>query len=128
MPEQLYEGHCVPCQRGDPPVTDDEIRAYLPSIPNWGLGEDKGIRKLSRVYRFEDFLSALAFTNRVGYLAEHEGHHPQIITEWGKVTVTWWTHAIKNLHKNDFIMAARTDELYKVAPGAKGSASSASKV
>jgi 4a-hydroxytetrahydrobiopterin dehydratase len=121
MPEQLYEGHCLPCKRGDPPVTDEEIRAALPAIPRWGIGEDKGIPQLRRVFRFEDFLSALAFTNRVGYLAEQEGHHPQVITEWGKVTVIWWTHAIKNLHQNDFIMAAKTDELYNAAPGAKTS-------
>ena len=63
-------------------------------------------------FTFGSFAEALAFTDAVGALAEAEGHHPAILTEWGRVTVTWWTHAIKGLHRNDFIMAARTDELY----------------
>jgi 4a-hydroxytetrahydrobiopterin dehydratase len=66
------------------------------------------------VFTFNDFAGALAFTNRVGALAEAEGHHPAILTEWGKVTVTWWTHAISGLHRNDFIAAAKTDALSRV--------------
>jgi 4a-hydroxytetrahydrobiopterin dehydratase len=66
---------------------------------------------LEKVYAFPDFAKALAFTNRVGELAESENHHPAILTEWGRVTITWWTHKIKGLHRNDFIMAARTDEI-----------------
>ena len=73
------------------------------------------MRNLERVFKWKNFVQALAFTNRVGELAEEEGHHPALLTEWGKVTVTWWTHKIKGLHRNDFIMAARTDQLYSSA-------------
>ena len=74
------------------------------------LGRD-GVKQLQRVFRFRNFQAALAFTNRVGALAEAQGHHPLLITEWGRVTVCWWTHKIGGLHLNDFIMAARTDTL-----------------
>lgn len=69
-----------------------------------------GVSQIQRVYGFSDFEQALMFTNRVGAIAEAAGHHPALLTEWGKVTVTWWTHAIKGLHQNDFVMAAKTDE------------------
>jgi 4a-hydroxytetrahydrobiopterin dehydratase len=70
-----------------------------------------GIPRLERQYRFRSFVDALAFTNRVGEIAEAEGHHPAILTEWGRVTVSWWTHKIRGLHRNDFVMAAKTDRL-----------------
>ena len=73
--------------------------------------ERDGIKRLERVFKFKDFAEALAFTNKVGQIAEEEGHHPSILTEWGRVTVTWWTHKIKGLHRNDFIMATKTDRL-----------------
>ena len=68
--------------------------------------------QLERAFKFRTFAQALAFTNKVGEVAELEGHHPALLTEWGKVTVTWWTHKIRGLHKNDFICAAKTDELF----------------
>jgi 4a-hydroxytetrahydrobiopterin dehydratase len=68
---------------------------------------------LSRRFRFDDFANALAFTNALGKLAEEEDHHPALLTEWGRVTVTWWTHKIRGLHRNDFVMAAKADELYR---------------
>ena len=71
-----------------------------------------GIKHLERRFTLRDFAQALAFTNRVGQAAEGEGHHPSILTEWGGVTVTWWTHKIGGLHQNDFIMAVKTDRLY----------------
>ena len=73
--------------------------------------ERDGIRRLERVFRLKDFAQALEFTNKVGALAEAEGHHPALLTQWGSVTVTWWTHKIRGLHRNDFIMAAKTDRL-----------------
>lgn len=82
-----------------------------PQIPDWVLVEREGIERLERVYPFTNFAEALAFTNRVGALAEEEGHHPAILTEWGRVTVTLWTHKIRGLHRNDFIMAAKVDSL-----------------
>jgi 4a-hydroxytetrahydrobiopterin dehydratase len=75
--------------------------------------EQDRIKKLTRVFRFGDFAEALAFTNALGELAEEEDHHPALLTEWGRVTVTWWTHKIKGLHRNDFVMAAKADEVYR---------------
>jgi len=93
-------------------VTDTEINQLHPGIPQWRFIEEGGIRKLERAFRFANFVKALAFTNGVGELAEAEGHHPRLTTEWGKVTITWWTHKIRGLHRNDLIMAAKTDGLY----------------
>ena len=83
----------------------------MAQLPQWDIVQQDGVSRLQRVYRFKNFVEALAFTNRVGDLAESEGHHPLLITEWGRVTVQWWTHKIGGLHVNDFIMAARADEL-----------------
>jgi len=80
-------------------------------VPDWEIVERDGVQQLERVFKFKNFVQALAFTNRVGDLAEAEDHHPALLTEWGKVTVTWWTHAANGLHKNDFIAAAKTDQL-----------------
>jgi 4a-hydroxytetrahydrobiopterin dehydratase len=85
---------------------------FAPQVPDWQIVERESIRRLERIFKFKNFVQALAFTDRVGELAEAEGHHPAILTEWGKVTVTWWTHKIRGLHRNDFIMAAKTDQLY----------------
>jgi 4a-hydroxytetrahydrobiopterin dehydratase len=108
----LMQEKCAACRADSPVVTDREISEFHPQVPEWKLIEESGIRKLDRVFRFPNFATALAFTNSVGNLAEAEGHHPRIVTEWGKVAVTWWTHKIRNLHRNDFIMAAKTDRLY----------------
>ena len=74
---------------------------------------ESGVQKLSWVFRFPNFSSAMAFTDSVGRQAESEGHHPRLITEWGRVTLAWWTHKIHGLHRNDFIMAAKSDSLYE---------------
>jgi 4a-hydroxytetrahydrobiopterin dehydratase len=110
--DNLLQMKCVACRADAPRVTEAEIAEFQPQVPDWRLLERNGISQLERVYKFKNFVEALKFTNRVGELAEEEGHHPAIRTEWGKVTVTWWTHKIKGLHRNDFIMAARTDQLY----------------
>lgn len=102
---------CVACRRDAPQVTDAEIAELQPQIPDWELVEIDGVKRLRRAFSFDDFASALAFTNRVGEIAEDERHHPALLTEWGRVTVSWWTHKIKGLHRNDFIMAAKTDAL-----------------
>lgn len=111
-PEQLAGMSCTACRRGEPTVTAAEIAALMPQVPEWNLVERDGVTRLERLFRFANFAEALAFTNRVGAAAEREGHHPTLLTEWGRVTVTWWTHKINGLHRNDFIMAARTDGLY----------------
>ncbi|HVN56528.1 MAG TPA: 4a-hydroxytetrahydrobiopterin dehydratase [Anaerolineaceae bacterium] len=108
----LSRFECVPCKGNEPKISDVEIAEYQPQVPDWSILEADGIKKLQRTFKFPDFAQALAFTNRVGQLAEQENHHPSILTEWGRVTITWWTHKIKGLHRNDFIMAARTDEAY----------------
>lgn len=107
----LREMKCVACRAGEPTVTDAEINALRPQIPDWQIREVDGMKRLERVFKFKNFAQALEFTNKVGAIAEQEDHHPMIITEWGKVTIDWWTHKIGGLHKNDFIMAARVDEL-----------------
>ena len=108
----LTQFKCVPCRGGEPTVTDAELVEFVPQVPDWQIVEREGIQRLERVFKFKNFVQAMAFTHRVGELAESEGHHPAILTEWGRVTVTWWTHKIRGLHRNDFIMAAKTDQLY----------------
>jgi len=111
--EALKEMSCVACRSNAPAVTEAEIAELQPQISEWEIVEQDGIRKLTRVFRFDDFAKALAFTHALGELAEEEGHHPALLTEWGRTTVTWWTHKIKGLHRNDFVMAAKADELYR---------------
>jgi 4a-hydroxytetrahydrobiopterin dehydratase len=104
---------CVACRRDAPTVTEAEVVELHPQVSEWEIVEQEGIKKLNRVFRFDDFAKALAFTNALGELAEEQGHHPALLTEWGQTTVTWWTHKIKGLHRNDFIMAAKADEVYR---------------
>jgi 4a-hydroxytetrahydrobiopterin dehydratase len=110
--QALTQMTCVACRGGEPTVTEAELAEYSPQVPDWNIVERDGVKRLERAFTFPTFAQALAFTDKVGKLAEAEGHHPAILTEWGRVTVTWWTHAIGGLHRNDFIMAAKTDELY----------------
>ncbi|WP_282040455.1 4a-hydroxytetrahydrobiopterin dehydratase [Halomonas alimentaria] len=110
---QLSRESCEACRVGAPTVTEEEVKALGAEVPEWQIVERDGIMKLERVFTFPDFRQALAFTQRVGELAEQADHHPALLTEWGKVTVTWWSHKIKGLHRNDFILAARTDEVAK---------------
>ena len=110
--EALSQEKCVACRRDAPTVTDAEVAELRPQVPNWEIVDVDGIERLSRVFRFADFAQALEFTTRVGAIAEEQGHHPALLTEWGRTTVSWWTHKIRGLHRNDFVMAAKTDELY----------------
>lgn len=109
----LTNEHCVACRADSPHVTDEEIAELMPQLPDWQLMEEDGIRKLDRVFRLRNFAQALALTNAVGTLAEEQDHHPRLITEWGRLRVTWWTHKIRDLHRNDFIMAALTDDAHR---------------
>lgn len=109
----LVHKRCVPCEGGVAPASDREIARYLEQLPDWRVVERDGVKRLERSFRFDDFAAALAFTNRVGEAAEEQGHHPLLATTWGEVTVSWWTHAIGGLHENDFVMAAKTDELHR---------------
>lgn len=94
-------------------LSDTELASRKQQLPGWNVIEVDGIPRLVRVYKFPDFAHALSFTNRVGALAEQEGHHPALLTEWGKVTVSWWTHDVGGLQALDADMASRTDGLYK---------------
>ena len=109
--DELTSQKCEACRVGAPRITQAAIAGLMPQIPDWRIVAREGIDQLERTFSFADFAGALEFTNRVGRLAESEGHHPALLTEWGRVTVSWWTHKIGGLHKNDFIMAARTDQL-----------------
>lgn len=110
--DELTQEKCLPCEGNSPPVTEEEVREMKPLIPEWSVKFQSGTLYLERQFSFPDFKQALAFTNRIGGRAELDGHHPAILAEWGKVTVSWWTHAINGLHRNDFIMAAKTDEIF----------------
>lgn len=117
----LSQGHCEACKRGTPTATDTEVASFATAIPDWAIEIRDDIKQIERVYRFTNFVHALAFTQTIGELSEEQGHHPLLLTEWGSVTVTWWSHKIKGLHRNDFIMAARADALYDKAEGKKDS-------
>ncbi len=110
---QLAQMVCTACRKGEPTVTEAELAEFQPQVPEWHIIEVDGVQRLQRVFTFANFVDALAFTNKVGALAEAAGHHPALLTEWGKTTVTWWTHKIRGLHHNDFIMAAKTDVAYE---------------
>jgi 4a-hydroxytetrahydrobiopterin dehydratase len=110
--DQLNQEKCIACRGDSPGLTDQEIGQLHRQINEWDLIDDCGIRKVERALRFRNFAEALAFTNALGNMAEDEGHHPRVVTEWGGVAVIWWTHKIRGLHRNDFIMAAKTDQLY----------------
>lgn len=107
----LSELQCEACKVDALKVSNDELAQFMKHIPNWVTIVNNEVMQLQRTYKFTNFKLALAFTNSLGELAEKQFHHPAILTEWGQVTVTWWTHSINGLHKNDFIMAAKTDEL-----------------
>lgn len=111
--EALEHMVCEVCRVGAPQATASEMADWLPQIPEWKLIEREGVKRLERPFRFRDFADALRFTHAVGELAEAEGHHPALLTEWGRVTVTWWTHKIRGVHRNDFVMAKKTDRLYE---------------
>ena len=108
----LAREKCVACRRDSPRVTDEEIAELHPVVPDWRLTEDDGIKRLDRTFKVDNFASAIAFADDVAEAAEREGHHPRLTVEWGRVNVAWWTHKIRGLHRNDFIMAAQTDGLF----------------
>ena len=111
---ELSQMHCFPVDARTLPLTDSEIKQLLAQISGWRLNKDAAEPRLEKAFQFKDFIQAVSFTNQVAQVANEEDHHPAILTEWGHVTVTWWTHKIRGLHQNDFIMAAKTDLLYQV--------------
>ena len=113
---ELSQGSCVPCLGGVPTLTGEEAAALQPQVPAWQVIEREGTLRLRRGFRFKDFRQALDFAVQVGELAEREQHHPDLHVAWGKVLVETWTHKIRGLHRNDFILAAKTDLIYERAP------------
>jgi len=105
---ELASKTCVPCRGGIPPLAGPELEALARQVPQWKVVEG---HHLTRNFPFKDFLQALAFVNKVGALAEEQGHHPDILLAWGKAEITTWTHKINGLTESDFILAAKIDKL-----------------
>ena len=112
MSNSLTKQHCEACRADAPKVSDEELAELIKEIPSWAPIIRDNIMMLERMYSFDNYQQAVAFTNQVAELADQEDHHPALLLEWGKVTVTWWSHKIKGLHRNDFICAAKTDQIY----------------
>jgi 4a-hydroxytetrahydrobiopterin dehydratase len=106
----LATKNCVPCRGGTPPLKGEALAALASRVPQWKVANEHHI---TRAFKFPDFVQALAFVNRVGELAEQQGHHPDILLAWGKAEITLWTHAVNGLSESDFIMAAKIDQLAK---------------
>ncbi|MBI5194339.1 MAG: 4a-hydroxytetrahydrobiopterin dehydratase [Nitrospirae bacterium] len=104
---KLNEKRCIPCEGGTPPLGEAEADALLKEIPSWSLREGH----IRRTFRFKNFPDAIEFVNSVARLAEGEGHHPNITIRYNKVELELWTHAVKGLSENDFILAAKIDTL-----------------
>lgn len=109
----LMEENCVQVAKGTAALSTNDAKALLADVPGWEIIDRNGVPSLVKTYKFPNFSAALSFTNRVGQQAEDQDHHPAILTEWGRVMVTWWTHVAHGLHRNDFIMAARTDAVFQ---------------
>lgn len=112
---KLYERRCENLQMGAPVITAEEANELFLGVPAWRKEFHDGVEKLIREFHFVEFKDAFSFTYKIANLSERENHHPGILTEWGKVTVYWWTHKINGLHVNDFIMAAKTDMIAKLS-------------
>jgi 4a-hydroxytetrahydrobiopterin dehydratase len=105
----LKESKCEACTIDAPLVSNSEAKVLLLELDGWVIENDSGINQLIKTYKFSNYVESLDFSNKVADLAESEDHHPKIVLEYGSVEVSWWSHKIKGLHKNDFICAAKTD-------------------
>ena len=110
----LADRKCVPCRGGVPPLTPEQIAPLRSEVPAWEVVRDQ---RLVREFRFRDFAWALQFVNRIGALAEEEGHHPELLLGYGRVRVEMWTHKIDGLTESDFILVAKVDRLWQTAGG-----------
>ena len=116
----MLKEKCVACRRDSPEVTEQEIKKLCSEVPEWRLTRLGGIKRIERSFKFRNFAEALKFATLLGAVSESEGHHPRLIVEWGNVGVEWWTHKINGLHRNDFIMATKSDEIYENASRTEG--------
>ncbi len=112
--DKFNQQQCQACAVGAQTLSVEELSVFFKSHLNWRLVEEKGVKKFRKEFSFKNFIDALSFTNAIGAESEEQNHHPDILTQWGKVTLTWWTHKIKGLHKNDMIMAKKSDDLFDI--------------
>ena len=117
---ELSDMTIIPINSNSSAIKTENIQKYLGQVPEWNLIEVNGEPRLERSFKLNNFQDALQFANQVGELAETANHHPSILIEWGKATISWWTHKIRGLHLNDFIMAAKTDQVYAEQSKNKG--------
>lgn len=110
---ELAKLHCSPVSKASPKLNNDAVKPLFDQLEGWSIYMKEGEPRLEKTFKFPDFDKAMAFTILIANEAALEDHHPALLIEWGKVTVTWWTHVVKGLHQNDFIMAAKTDTLYE---------------
>ncbi len=108
----LSQMKCEACRADAKPATQEERADFGKQIPEWRVETVDGVDRLVRRFSFKDFAQALSFTNRVGAIAEEVQHHPKLVTEWGACEVSWWSHEMGGLHRNDYILAARTDQAF----------------
>src|SRR6266581_41058 len=116
---QLIQSKCNACRKGEPTVTAEEMDEFRPQVPDWNIIEVDGVKRLEKVFKFDTFVHALAFTNKIGQLAEEEGHHPALLTEWGKVTVSWWTLAAVKAEVHEQTLR-HYERLGLISPARKG--------
>ncbi|MEX0616864.1 MAG: 4a-hydroxytetrahydrobiopterin dehydratase [Candidatus Woykebacteria bacterium] len=109
--ENLANKKCVPCEGGVPSLKDEEVKEFITKVVGWNLEEEDGHKQISKTFKFKNFRESLDFVNTVGKIAEGEGHHPDIHIHYNRVTLVNYTHAISGLHENDFILAAKIDEI-----------------
>lgn len=111
----LVNKNAVPTSEGETSLSDDEIRSLLKEVPEWKLeySNTRNLCFLTRTYLFNSYERVLAFHQRVGVLAEEQQHHPEMTTQYGDVTIRWWTHTVGGVHMNDFVLAAKCDSLYQ---------------
>ena len=110
---KISQEKCIPCRRGAPLLTQEEIDVLLPQIDKWILIKENSIQLLKKSFQTSDFSETMHLADKIFELAEKQGHHPKIVVEWGNLEIQWWTHKIRGLHRNDFIMAAKTDQIIK---------------
>lgn len=113
---ELAQSSCEACTSASLKASNEERASLMNLISGWHIVSPDDLEQLQKSFKFPNFVKALSFTNKIGHIAEQHNHHPEILTEWGKVTITWWTHSVHGLHRNDFIMAAKTDDEFKNLP------------
>ena len=110
---ELHQESCVPIRQGKAQaLTDEALKSLLEELPAWLLEHRDSTTVITRIYLFKRYIDALRFVQNLGEQAQAEDHHPVMVVEWGRVGVTWWTHTLNGVHRNDAIMAARSDQIY----------------